>query len=60
MDLNENGHLTKEEFSRFLEKNDFFSTNKELELVMERFDRDRDGKVSYSEFFSEVAPKEGF
>lgn len=51
LDQNGNGYLSKEEFAKFLEENSFYATGKELDLLSERFDRDRDGRVTYSEFF---------
>lgn len=50
--------MTKDEFNKFLEEHEFFATNKELDLLFERYDKDKDGKVSYGEFISEISPKE--
>ena len=57
MDANHNGFLTKNEMREFMEKQEFFPTERELELLMKRMDRDRDGKVTYEEFYQEMAPK---
>lgn len=57
MDSNSNGYLSKTEFKEFLEKHDFFATQKEIDLLFARFDRDRDERVTYGEFFMEMAPK---
>jgi len=58
IDANKNGFLAKDEFQGVLEEGSFFATNKELDMLLMRFDRDRDGKVTYSEFFAEMAPKD--
>ena len=55
--MNGNGYLSKNEFRNFLENHEFFTTERELDLLFDRMDRDRDGKVTYSEFFAEMAPK---
>jgi Ca2+-binding EF-hand superfamily protein len=41
----------------FLEEHEFFATQKEIDLLFNRMDRDKDGKIAYNEFFAEVAPK---
>mmetsp|Transcript_344 Transcript_344/g.380 ORF Transcript_344/g.380 Transcript_344/m.380 type:complete len:140 (+) Transcript_344:608-1027(+) len=58
IDANKNGFLAKDEFQSVLEEGQFFATSKELDMMLNRFDRDRDGKVTYSEFFQELAPKD--
>eukprot|EP00347_Sterkiella_histriomuscorum_P010442 403376281 len=52
-----NGCLTQNDIKEFLESYEFFATQKEIELLFDKIDRDRDGKISYGEFFSEFAPK---
>jgi Ca2+-binding EF-hand superfamily protein len=41
----------------FMRRNEFFPTDRELEAVFTMFDRDGDGKISYSEFLAFVNPK---
>ena len=43
-----------------MEEHRFYATNKELELLFSKYDRDRDGRVTYSDFFSETLPKEAY
>lgn len=57
IDTNNNGFLTKEEIKNFLENHEFFATQKEVDLIFDKMDRDRDGKVAYGEFFMEIAHK---
>jgi Ca2+-binding EF-hand superfamily protein len=48
--------LTKQDFGDLLAKHRFFATDKELKMVMDRFDKNKDGKVSYGEFVDEITP----
>lgn len=57
IDSNNNGYLSKIEFKNFLENHDFFATQKEIDMLFARMDRDRDERVTYAEFFMEMAPK---
>lgn len=57
IDSNSNGFLGKNEFRGFLEDHEFFATQKEIDLLFEKFDRDKDGMVTYAEFFNEMANK---
>ncbi len=41
----------------YLRRHEFFPTERELEALFTMFDRDCDGKISYSEFLAFVNPK---
>ena len=41
----------------FMRRNEFFPTDREMDAVFTMFDRDSDGKISYSEFLAFVNPK---
>lgn len=49
-------HITRSDFDQLLQRHRFFATNKELDALMDRFDKNKDGKVSYSEFVDEITP----
>lgn len=49
-------YITKEDFSILLQRHRFFATNRELNMIMDRFDKNKDEKVTYSEFMSEITP----
>lgn len=51
IDKNGNGFITREELQRFFDDHRHFATSKELDLLIARFDNDRDGRISYGEFF---------
>ena len=57
VDKNHNGFITKNEFAELLDEHRFFASNKELDLLIDRYDKNKDGRVSYSEFVREVAPQ---
>lgn len=48
--------ITKQDFSDLLAKHRFFATGKELASLMDRFDKNKDGKVTYGEFVDEITP----
>lgn len=48
--------ITKEDFANLLARNRFLATDKELTSLMDRFDKNKDGMVSYSEFVDEITP----
>ena len=35
----------------------FFATERELNSIMHKFDRDQDSKITFSEFVDEISPK---
>jgi len=49
-------YLTTEDFEELFRKYGFEATDSELDVLMNRFDKDKDGKVSYDEFFDEFSP----
>ena len=57
VDKDRNGYITFGEFQSLLEQNGIFATAKDVESLMDRYDKDKDGRVSYSEFLDEVTPK---
>jgi Ca2+-binding EF-hand superfamily protein len=57
VDKSNDGVITLDEFRSILRDHGLYATEKDLESLMERYDKDRDGRVSYSEFVQEVRPK---
>lgn len=45
---------------KIFEENKFISTSKEIELLLCRFDKDKDGKITFNEFLEEILPYESF
>lgn len=57
VDRDRNGYITIDEFQDILRTNGIYADIKDLESLMELYDRNKDGRVSYSEFVQEVTPK---
>lgn len=51
------GTANIDDFRRLLRDSGYYTSNEELFKVMERFDKNKDGRISYSEFVEEVTPK---
>ena len=49
--------IYKEDFICLLEKNNKFLQPFETEILIDRFDKDQDGIITFNEFSSEIAPK---
>ena len=50
-DINKDGRLTLGEFIRFMQSTDENLTSAECEIGFEEIDSDRDGAISFDEFF---------
>ena len=48
--------IYKEDISNFMKQNKYELSNGELELLMERFDKNKDGMIDYKEFLNEITP----
>lgn len=57
VDQDRNGFITRDEFRAILRQYGFFNTETEISWLLERYDRDRNGRVTYSEFVEEILPK---
>ena len=56
MDALGKGSLEREDFRVFCKKNNFYPIERELGLLFERFDKDKDQVVSYEEFAATLTP----
>lgn len=57
IDQDKNGYITLEEFSQFFDCCNYKVSTRDLKCLMERYDKNRDGRVAYSEFVQEITPK---
>lgn len=48
-DLNENGFVTREELRDLIQSRGFYVSEKEVNNLIEKIDKDRDGRISYHE-----------
>jgi len=56
-DLNDDGKVSKDELRRLIESRGFYVSEKEVNHLVEKLDKDKDGRISYSEFREEFLPR---
>ena len=56
-DTDKNGYITRDEFKGILREYGFYALDNEVTWLIDRYDRNRDGRISYSEFIDEILPK---
>lgn len=59
MDRECSGFLKLEDLREFLANNGFFATERELQTIMAKCDKNEDGRISFAEFIDEFSPKLG-
>lgn len=57
IDKDRNGFITIDEFQNILHTHGIFASGKDLQSLLNKYDKNRDGRVSYSEFVEEITPK---
>uniref|UniRef100_A0A7S3IC81 EF-hand domain-containing protein n=1 Tax=Anophryoides haemophila TaxID=46462 RepID=A0A7S3IC81_9CILI len=57
LDSNEIGFISVEEFKILLNEWNFFVSTSDLVTLVNRYDKNNDGKISYGEFLNEITPK---
>lgn len=57
MDTKGDGFIDKEEIKDLLIKFNLYVSEKEICALVDRYDRKRDGRITYSEFSNELTPK---
>lgn len=57
VDADRDGYITRDEFRSILREYGFFVSETELLWLVDRYDRDYDGRISYREFVEEITPK---
>jgi len=50
-------YVTQDDFANLLARHRFFATEKELVTLVDRFDKNKDGRVSFNEFAQEIQPQ---
>lgn len=58
-DKNGDNMLNSEDIRSMLADHGFFATERELNSIMRKYDKDMDSKISYAEFIEELSPKIG-
>ena len=49
LDMNDDGRITREEFKRLIQSRGFYVSDKEATEIVEKMDRNKDGRVSFAE-----------
>ena len=49
MDLNDSGSISREEFRRMIQSRGFYVSEKEVEEIVEKMDKNKNGRVSFAE-----------
>jgi len=57
LDLSGDGQISASEMKRMIESRGYFVGFKEVDAVIDKFDKNRNGLVSFSEFRDETLPK---
>ena len=57
VDRNGDGVVTGHDIRDMLADHGFYATEKEMQFIMYKFDKDADNKVIFSEFVEEMTPK---
>lgn len=57
LDLSDNGTIDASELKRMIESRGYFVDWKQVDQVIDRFDKSKDGRVTFSEFRDETLPK---
>ena len=57
LDLNDSGSISRSEFKRIIQSRGFFVSEKEANQIVEKMDKNKDGRVSFAEFADEIRPR---
>jgi Ca2+-binding EF-hand superfamily protein len=57
VDSDRDGYITRDEFRGILREYGIYVSESEISWLVERYDRNQDGRISYSEFVEEILPK---
>ena len=49
LDLNDSGAISRSEFKRIIQSRGFFVSEKEANQIVEKMDKNKDGRVSFAE-----------
>lgn len=57
LDLNDNGSLDATELKRMIESRGYFVSYQEVDNVIDKMDKNKNGRVTFAEFRDETLPK---
>lgn len=55
--MNRDGAITREEFKRLIQSRGFYVSEKEATEIVEKMDKNKDGRITFSEFRDEMVPR---
>jgi len=56
IDESDKGHILIDELISFLERNNMYPAQKNLQLVFDHFDKDGSGRIDFDEFVAGITP----
>lgn len=57
IDKDKDGEIAPEELKEMLSEHCFYATDREVQSVLSKFDKNGNGKISFNEFIEEMAPR---
>ena len=57
LDVSGTGYISKGDLKETLEEYGVYSTKKDIDGLIGEFDKNKDGRISFSEFMREITPK---
>jgi len=54
--MNEDGRITKVEIKALFDNHGLYLSEEDAQKFMDRYDKDKDGRISYAEFREEITP----
>jgi Ca2+-binding EF-hand superfamily protein len=57
VDKGRDGFITIDEFQSVLQSHSIFASTKDLQSLLGKYDKNKDGRVSYTDFIEEITPK---
>lgn len=57
LDLNDNGALDATELKRMIESRGYFVSYQEVDKLVDKMDKNKDGRVTFAEFRDETLPR---
>ena len=57
LDSDMDGFVSRRELKEKMEAASYYTSDQEIELLLDRYDKNRDSRISFKEFTDELAPK---
>ena len=58
--MDRNGYITGAEFKSLLVDNNFYPNDHDIAMLVDRFDKNNDGRVTYANFIDELLPRQSY